>query len=184
MVVPAESCRPDLGSIDPVRVVVRSDTLSGAGVYGGIRHVVYVKPREFNAADTPRIARELERMNARLLSQHAPYLLIGFGRWGSAEPWLGIPVSWSQISAARAIVEGTLPQMNPDPSQGAHFFHNLASLGIPYFSVAQAQGEAICWAWLDGLPAVEESNLLRHVLSPVELRSLIDGQAGKGVIVR
>jgi hypothetical protein len=184
MAVHAASFRPDLDSIDPERVVVRSDAVLGAGVYGGIRHVVYVRPREFNAADTPRIAQELERINARLLAQRTPYLLIGFGRWGSADPWLGIPVSWSQISAARAIVEGTLPQMNQDPSQGAHFFHNLASLGIPYFSVAHAEGEAICWTWLDSLPAVEESSLLRHVLSPVDLRVLVDGRAGKGVITR
>jgi hypothetical protein len=74
--------------------------------------------------------------------------------------------------------------MSPDPSQGSHFFHNLSSLGIPYFSVAQAEGEGICWTWLDSLPTVEESSLLRHVLSPVDLRVLVDGETGKGVIVR
>jgi hypothetical protein len=184
MVMRAASGRVELDSIDPARVVVRSDTVLGAGACEGLRHVVYVKPRQFDLADTPRIARELERINARLLSQRTPYLLIGFGRWGSADPWLGIPVSWSQISAARAIVEGTLPEMSPDPSQGSHFFHNLSSLGIPYFSVAQAEGEGICWTWLDSLPAVEESSLLRHVLSPVDLRILVDGEAGKGVITR
>jgi hypothetical protein len=182
MAVHAASCGLDLSSFDPERIVVRSDSVLGAGVQAGIRHIVYVKPGEFTAAVTSRIALELERINARLLAERTPYVLIGFGRWGSADPWLGIPVNWSQICAARAIVEGTLPQMNMDPSQGSHFFHNLASLGIPYFSVPHAEREGIRWAWLDGLPAVEESSLLRHVVSPEELRIAVDGKSGRGVI--
>lgn len=173
-----------LDKLDPERILVRSDSVLGAGVLEGLRHIVYVKPRQFDAAETPRIAQELERINARLLAEHTPYILIGFGRWGSADPWLGIPVNWSQICAARAIVEGTLPQMNPDLSQGSHFFHNLSSLGVPYFSVPHAEREGIRWDWLESLPAMEETALLRHVVSPDGLRIAVDGKSGKGVITR
>jgi len=110
--------------------------------------------------------------------------LIGFGRWGSADPWLGIPVAWSQISGARAIVEGALPEMSPEPSQGSHFFHNLSGLGIPYFTVRASDPEGIAWGALEEMPVVEELRYVRHVESPVELRVLVDGRAGKGVIAR
>ena len=136
-----------LDGIPPERVLVRSPLVIGEGEVVGIRHVVYVKPGSFAAEATPAIATELSGVNARLGS--TPYLLIGFGRWGSADPWLGIPVVWSQISGARAIVEGALPQMSPEPSQGSHFFHNLSGLGIPYFTVSDPGGISLGGAGAD-----------------------------------
>jgi hypothetical protein len=159
-------------------LLVRSGLVSGEGELGGIRHVVYVKPGSFAPGATPAIAVELGRMNARL--GPTPYLLIGFGRWGSADPWLGIPVVWSQISGARAIVEAALPAMSPEPSQGSHFFHNLSSLGIPYFTVSEPEG--IAWETLERMPVVEELEYVRHVESPGELRVLVDGGTGQGVV--
>lgn len=171
-----------LDGIAQERVLVRSNLVIGEGESGGIRHVVYVKPRAFAAEATGAIAAELAEVNARL--GRTPYLLIGFGRWGSADPWLGIPVAWSQISGARAIVEGALPEMSPEPSQGSHFFHNLSGLGIPYFTVRASDPEGIAWGALEEMPVVEELRYVRHVESPVELRVLVDGRAGKGVIAR
>jgi len=169
-----------LDGIPPERVLVRSPQASGEGEVGGLRHVVYVKPQAFAARDTPAIAAELAGVNARL--QDTPYLLIGFGRWGSADPWLGIPVAWSQISGARAIVEGALPEMSPEPSQGSHFFHNLTGQGIPYLTVLDPAG--IAWGELERMPAVEELEHVRHVESPHVLRVLVDGRSGQGVIAR
>ncbi len=169
-----------LDGIQAQRVLVRSGLVVGEGEVGGIRHVVYVKPGAFAAEATPAIAVELGGVNARL--GPTPYVLIGFGRWGSADPWLGIPVVWSQISGARAIVEGALPAMSPEPSQGSHFFHNLSSLGIPYFTVSEAEG--IAWEALERMPVVEDLEYVRHVESPEELRVLVDGGTGQGVIAR
>jgi hypothetical protein len=170
----------NLDGIPPERILVQSAQVIGEGELAGIRHVVYVKPGAFAAEATPAIAGELSGVNARLSG--TPYVLIGFGRWGSADPWLGIPVIWSQISGARAIVEGALPQMSPEPSQGSHFFHNLSGLGIPYFTVSDPRG--IAWSQLERMPAVEDLTYIRHVESPEELRVLVDGSTGRGVIAR
>src|SRR5690349_6375129 len=105
----------------------------GNGVERGIRDVDFVRPETFSAMATPAIARELEVFNRRLCDERRPYLLIGFGRWGSSHPSLGIPVDWSLISGARTIVEATLPAMNVELCQGSHFFHNLSSFHASYF---------------------------------------------------
>ena len=96
----------------------------GNGVVRDVRDIVYVKPETFESRHTPAVAAELERLNARLRDEDRAYVLVGFGRWGSSDPWLGIPVSWSQISAAKVIVEATLPTMDVDLSQGSHFFQH------------------------------------------------------------
>ena len=180
MAAPAGSVSVE--GVAPERVLVRSRQVSGAGEIGGLRHVVYVKPGAFAAEATRAIAAEVAGVNARLLAAGDKYVLIGFGRWGSADPWLGIPVIWSQISGARAIVEASLPGMSPEPSQGSHFFHNLSSLGIPYFTAPDPAD--IGWEALEALPAVEDLKFVRHAASPSELRVLVDGRKGEGVIVR
>lgn len=112
------------------------------------------------------------------------YILMGFGRWGSSDPWLGIPVNWGQISAAGVIVEATLEEMNVDLSQGSHFFHNLTSFGAPYFSVKhQSKNSFIRWEWLNNQTAVSESNFVRHIRASSPFRVLVDGRVGKGVII-
>ena len=105
----------------------------GNGVVEGIQDVVYTKPGAFDAKHTRLMAAEIEKVNRPLLGEGRPYLLIGFGRWGSSDPWLGIPVTWGMVSGAKAIVEATLPSMNVEPSQGSHFFHNLSSLAGELF---------------------------------------------------
>ncbi len=172
---------------DP-RAVVRSGHVMGNGVIEGIRDVVYVRPDRFEARHTPVIAAEVDELNRGLVEAGRPYLLIGFGRWGSADPWLGIPVEWSQIAGARVIVEAGLPTMNVDMSQGAHFFHNLLSFRVAYFSVPQREPDggspAIAWDWLDRLPARRETEFLRHVETPAPLRVRVDGRRGQGVVLR
>jgi hypothetical protein len=126
----------------------------------------------------------VERFNSDLLDAEIPYVLIGFGRWGSADPWLGIPARWPQISAARVIVETTLEQMNPDLSQGSHFFHNMTSLGVLYLSVPDPHKFPIDWAWLRAQTAVRETEHLRHVHSEHPLSACVDGRSGKGLILK
>ena len=164
-------------------VVVAADRALGNGVRDDVADVVYLKPEAFAAADTPAIALEVEGFNRDLLAAGLPYLLVGFGRWGSSDPWLGVPVDWGQISGARIIVETSIRGMNPDPSQGAHFFHNLIGLGVFYLT-ASTSGGAVDWAWLDAQSAVGETAHVRHVRLSAPLDARVDGLAGLGVIER
>jgi hypothetical protein len=130
----------------------------GNGALETIRDVVYVRPESFESGLTPKIAAELDKFNRPLVDQGCPYLLLGFGRWGSSDPWLGIPVEWGQIAGARVIVESTLPGMDVEPSQGAH------------------------WDWVDRQPAVAETDLVRHVRFNKPLRIKVDGRSGHGAV--
>ena len=166
------------------RAVVRSEHVMGNGVIEGLRDVVYVKPEVFEACHTPAIATEVDRLNQALVEEGRSCVLVGFGRWGSADPWLGIPVEWSQIASARVIVEASLPAMNVDMSQGAHFFHNLLSFRVAYFSVPGLDASGIDWEWLRGLPARRETEFVRHVETPAPLLVRVDGRRGRGVVLR
>jgi hypothetical protein len=176
MELPAEKLRAP-------RALLASESTLGNGTVDGIRDVVYVKPESFDTSKTRTIAAEIERMNQRLLGENRPYVLIGFGRWGSADPWLGIPVAWSQIAGARAIVESTRPDLQTDPSQGSHFFHNITSFRIAYFSVRHGGAYPIRFEWLDARPAAAESAHVRHVRWDRSLEVLVDGRTGRGVIL-
>ncbi|MGD8450184.1 MAG: PEP/pyruvate-binding domain-containing protein [Phycisphaerae bacterium] len=163
--------------------LVASETVLGNGRDDSIADVVYVKPTAFEARHTPAIAAEVETLNRELASAGRPYVLIGFGRWGSSDPWLGVPATWPQISGARVIVEATLPEMNVDASQGSHFFHNMISFGVLYFTVRHTDRYAIDWQWLDGQPASSETRFLRHVRLGVPLEVRVDGRHGRGVML-
>ncbi|HYM74344.1 MAG TPA: PEP/pyruvate-binding domain-containing protein [Candidatus Dormibacteraeota bacterium] len=165
------------------RAIVASDMVMGNGIAEDIQDIVFVRPDRFSPLNTPAIARELESINAELRDQKRPFLLIGFGRWGSSHPSLGIPVDWSQISGARAIVEATLPEMNVDLSQGSHFFHNLSSFRASYFMVQHGRRFGINWNWLNRQPVVHESGLLRHVRPSERLSVRVDGRTARGVVV-
>src|ERR1035441_2485782 len=147
---------------DP-HAIVASDMVMGNGTADDLQDVVFVRPDKFSPLDTPAIAQELESINRELRDQKRPFLLIGFGRWGSSHPSLGIPVDWSQISGARAIVEATLPEMNVELSQGSHFFHNLSSFRASYFMVQHGRRPGINWDWLNRQPVVRETEFICHV---------------------
>jgi hypothetical protein len=163
-------------------VVVASGRALGNGARRDIADIVYVRPEAFEARLTPRIAGELAELNRGLVAEGRPYLLMGFGRWGSSDPWLGVPVDWGQIGGAAVIVEATLPHMTPDLSQGSHFFHNMISFGVYYMSVRHSDEPAIRWDWLDEQPAVSESELVRHIRlsSPLDIR--VDGKESRGLV--
>ena len=183
MVAASQGAMVDLGDFREDRVLIYSERAMGNGVLDHLRDILYVRPEAFHAERTRQIAMEVERFNSSLLEAETPYILIGFGRWGSADPWLGIPVRWSQISGARVIVETTLEEMNPDLSQGSHFFHNMTSLGVLYLSVPDPQAFPIDWAWLQAQTAVRESEHVRHVHCEHPLSVRVDGRSGKGLIL-
>jgi hypothetical protein len=167
--------------LDAPNVVVASTAALGNGRQE-VRDVVFVEPATFEARLTPAIADEVETLNRGLVEAARPYLLIGFGRWGSTDPWLGIPVRWDQIAGARGIVEATLPQMNPEPSQGSHFFHNLSSFQVLYFTVPHLGGRAIDWEWLERQEVVAGTGHVRHVRTAVPLEMRVDGRTRHGVV--
>jgi hypothetical protein len=164
-------------------VVVASDRVMGNGTERGMRDILYVNPTTFEARHTRTIAGQLATLNSRLLTEERPYLLIGFGRWGSSDPWLGTPVTWGQICGARTIVEATRPDMWVEASQGSHFFHNISSSGVSYFSVPHEETPGIDWTWLAAQPAAAETEFVRHVRLEQPLLVKVDGRTGRGVIL-
>jgi hypothetical protein len=164
-------------------LVAYSDRVMGNGRDRSLTHIVYVKPDVFERHLTPRIAAELESLNRTLRALNTPYVLIGFGRWGSSDPWLGIPVTWGQISGAAVIVESTLPDFDVEPSQGAHFFHNIAAFQVGYFSVHHETDPEIAWDWLGRQRVVTETETLRHVEVDRPLSVVMDGRSGRGAIL-
>jgi Pyruvate phosphate dikinase, AMP/ATP-binding domain len=172
----------DVNLSDP-RAIVASDMVMGNGTADDIRDIVFVRPDKFSPSHTSAIAEQLGSVNRELQNEHRPFLLIGFGRWGSSHPSLGIPVDWSQISGARAIVEATLPEMNVELSQGSHFFHNLSSFRASYFMVQHGRRPGINWDWLNRQPVVYETEFIRHVRPTEGLSVRVDGRTAKGVIL-
>lgn len=165
-------------------VIVASKTVLGNGSIDGVNDIVYVRPDKFSPEHTGEIALEIGEVNRELREQKRPYVLIGFGRWGSTHPSLGIPVDWSQISGARTIVESTLPSMNVDFSQGSHFFHNLSSFEATYFMLRYDGDFRIDWEWLEKQAALRETDYIRHVRIEQPLVIRVDGRRGLGVIRR
>ena len=163
--------------------IVASDMVMGNGIENDVRDIVFVRPENFSPMQTPAIAQQLEPINRELREQRRPFLLIGFGRWGSSHPSLGIPVDWSQISGARAIVEATLPEINVELSQGSHFFHNLSSFRASYFMVRHDGPFKINWEWLNQQPIVQETELVRHVRLLDALTIRVDGRNARGVVL-
>ncbi len=174
----------DLSEIRTENILLQSDNALGHGQMDDIADVVYVKTDGYNAGNNPLIAEEISRINAKFLDKGEHYVLVGPGRWGSSDSWLGIPVKWPNISAARIIVEAGLTNYRVDPSQGTHFFQNLTSFGVGYFTINDFNGDGIYnRALLDALPAVEETAHVRHVRFPKPLTIKLDGKKKLGYVL-
>lgn len=175
----------DLSKISDDHCLLRAYHSLGHGISDDITDVVYVKTDEhFSAANNVTIAEQIERINRRFLEEGKNYILIGPGRWGSSDFWLGIPVKWSHISAARVIVEAGLENYRIDPSQGTHFFQNLTSFGVGYFTINPYNNDGIFRKdILDAMPAVEETEYVRHVRFDNPVTIMMDGMKQEGVVL-
>lgn len=166
-------------------LICRSNQVLGHGVLGDIYDIVYADVERFERAKSREAAREVMSFNEALVAQRRPYLLIGVGRWGSLDPWLGIPVKWDQISGAKVIIEAGFRDMEVDPSQGSHFFHNITSFRISYFTVnSMTQDGFVDWDWLRSNPIVEEKKFVRHVRLNKPIVAKVDGHQNKGIILK
>ena len=175
----------DLTQIPDDRCLLRSHMSLGHGVSNDVYDVIYVKTDDnFTAMNNGIIADEIERFNRKFLAEGTNYVLVGPGRWGSSDSWLGIPVKWPHISGARVIVEEGLQNYRVDPSQGTHFFQNLTSFGVGYFTVNAYKNEGVYRKeMLDNMPAVEETEYVRHVRFGKPLQIMMDGMKQEGVVL-
>ncbi len=174
----------DLNLISEDSLLLKSFNSLGHGVMEDIHDLVYVKTDGYSASNNPAIAYEIEKLNRKFLDEGKNYVLVGPGRWGSSDSWLGIPVKWPHISAARVIVEAGLTNYRVDPSQGTHFFQNLTSFGVGYFTINAYMNDGIYnQAYLNEQKAVEETNFLRHIHFEKPIKVKMDGKKKIGVVM-
>lgn len=172
----------DISEEDMARAFCVSTNALGNAVKSNIADIVYVKPETFDPAKTLEIAREISQLNADLFRDGRPYLLVGPGRWGSADRWLGIPVKWADIHGVAAVVETASSEMRAEPSQGSHFFHNVTTLGINYFTVTNGKSDFFDWKWLSSLSATRQTKHVAHVRLDEPFLLKVDGRKSLGVI--
>lgn len=180
-----ETVDEDLTAILKEDTVLTTDSALGNGIVTDVTDIVYVRTENFNAANNRAIAAEIERLNRKLTGEERSYILIGPGRWGSSDEWLGIPVKWPHISGARLIVECGLENYRIDPSQGTHFFQNLTSFGVGYFTINPFREDGF-WdkAWLDEQAAESETQFIRHIHRDDPFVIKMDGRHSRGVIMK
>jgi len=184
MIVPTDDTRVSADELVGTGVLVGCDHVLGNGMVDDIVDVVYVKPDSFDLKHTLSIAPELELFNKKFLALGRSYLLIVLGRLGTTDPWLGIPIIWSRISAASVVVEATRENVRVELSQGSHYFHNIINLGIKYFTLPFTSRYKVDWDWLNRQEIVEETAFIRHIKTPRPLRIKVDGRNSRGVILK
>lgn len=180
-----EIMEEDLTLVQKEDTILSSSSVLGHGIISDVQDVIYVKTEAFNSSNTQLIAYEIEKINRQFTGDDKGYVLVGPGRWGSSDPWLGIPVKWPHISNARVIVECGLENYRVDPSQGTHFFQNLTSFGVGYFTINPFKGDG--WfdeAYLNACPVVEETEYLRHVHFDKPVVIKMDGKRSLGVVLK
>lgn len=180
-----EVINEDISAVEVDNAIITSKSALGHGITTDLFDVVYVRPEAFNASRNQLIAYDIEKINKQLIAEGRHYILVGPGRWGSSDHWLGIPVKWPQISNAKVIVESGLEQYRIDPSQGTHFFQNLTSLGVAYFTINPYQKDGTYDTdFLNNTPAIYESDYLRHVRFDHPLITKVDGRKNLGVVMK
>jgi hypothetical protein len=185
MVISHEGGELRIDEADESRMICHSTQVLGDGVIANIRDVVYVDIDRFERAASKEVAEEIGKFNADLAAGNIPYALIGVGRWGSTDPWLGIPVSWDQISGARVMVETSFRDFKVTPSQGTHFFQNLISFRIGYFTVnSDLRHEFLNWRWLNDQPAAGARKYSRHLRFDTPLLVKMNGRNARGIIFK
>jgi CheY-like chemotaxis protein len=184
--------RPMTARTEHLKVDIRDDEIARAFCYSAnalgnavktdIADILFVKPDDFDPGRTIEISREIGKMNSQLVSQERKYLLIGPGRWGSADRWLGIPVNWTEICGVGAMVETTFTKLKADPSQGSHFFHNITTLGINYITISEHGEDFLDWNWLTSLPAAAEASYVTHIKLDKPFTLKVDGRKSRCVM--
>ena len=185
IVVNEQSINSRIEKINKDEVIIYSEKALGNGTYSNIADIVYIRPETFKPGESLKIAQELEKLNEVFVREQHPYILVGPGRWGSSDPWLGIPIKWAHISAARVIVESGLEHFRVDPSQGTHFFHNLTTFGVGYLTVNPYLHDGIYNIdFLNDQAAALETHYLRHIRFEKPVKIEIDGKTNRAVVYK
>jgi hypothetical protein len=175
----------EIGDVAKGTLLCRSQRVLGNGRLEGIKDLVVVDFQRFERAKSREAAAEVGRLNAVLVASRTPYALVGVGRWGSRDPWLGIPVTWDQVAGAQVIVEAGLRDLTVTPSQGTHFFQNLTSFNVGYFTVNPETGDGeVDWDWLDAQPPLSSAAHVRHIRLEQPVVVLMNGKRNEGVILK
>jgi hypothetical protein len=180
MVPPGKTSDIVVGDFNSKTDICYSENALGNGIIDTIHDIIYLK-QSFNMSNSAQVVSQLRSLNIKIMEEKKPYMLVGPGRWGSADPWLGIPVIWSDIAGVKVIIETPFKERAIDPSQGSHFFHDLISSQVGYLITKEGKGN-IDVQWLDSLPLVEDMTDVRHVRVPFGIEVRIDGKQGKAVI--
>jgi hypothetical protein len=174
-----------LDNVDPGQLLCRGGKVLGNGRIENLFDVVVVDSQRFERSRSQEVAKAVAHFNGLLSAENRPYVLIGVGRWGSNDPWIGIPVEWDEISGARVIVEAGFRDFRVTPSQGSHFFQNLTAFRIGYFTVNPDAGEgSVDWEWLALQPAIGEAGCVRHLRFDAPLRVVMNSRKSQGVIFK
>jgi hypothetical protein len=185
LVLSREAEELNIEDLEPEKCICYSQQVLGNGVIRDIHDIVVVDVHKFDRAKSLEVANEVMHFNEQLLSENRPYLLVGVGRWGTLDPWLGIPIRWDQISGARAIVEAAFRDMEVAPSQGSHFFQNITSFMVGYFTINyKVQHSFIDWDWLLAQPAVDEKTFTRLVRCTKPIVVKMNGHQNRGIILK
>lgn len=184
MATPGREISIEPGELGGENILVANEHALGNGVIDTIQDIIYTKPEAFDLKHTLAIVPELEHFNSRLLDENRQYLLVALGRLGTTDPWLGIPINWGRISGAKVIVEATQENVRVELSQGSHFFHNIISLGVKYFTLPISSHHRIDWDWLIHQETIDETKFLRHVRVSKPLQVKVDGRTRRGVIYK
>ena len=184
MAIPTDVIHLTESDLHSENVLISSSGVLGNGSVDDVKDIIYVKPECFELKNTRAIVPHLESFNEKLLQADLPYMLIVFGRLGTTDPWLGIPVQWGQVCGAKVIVEATLSNVRVELSQGAHYFHNMINLGIKYFSLPFKEQHSIDWQWLGDQEIIDETQFIRHVRLKEPMKIRVDGRRSRGVIYK
>ena len=185
LVVNSEQEQVAISNIKEEDIICRSSQVLGNGLNDNIYDIIFIDKNKFERSNSRKVALEINDFNKKLLKKNRPYLLIGMGRWGTLDPWLGIPVTWDQISGVGTIVESIFKDLSVTPSQGTHFFHNLTSNRIGYFTINSfTKLGTINWEWLYKQKPVEEKLFTKHLQFEKPLLIKINGQQNYGVILK
>ncbi|MCK5125890.1 MAG: histidine kinase [candidate division Zixibacteria bacterium] len=185
MALAYEEAELEIGEISESQIICRTDQVMGNGIVDDIRDIVVIVKEKYERSNSIEVARHVGQLNLELSKKKRPYLLIGVGRWGSADPWLGIPVTWDDISGAQVIIESGFKDMVVTPSQGTHFFQNLNAFKIGYFTVnSDRSDDIIDWEWLESQKAAKDMGMVRHIRLKKPILIKMNGRKNKGVVIK
>ena len=182
MITPEKNIEINIDQIKRENTLFYSENALGNGIIENLKNIVYIDQELFDLSNSTKVVNQIKNINNKLMDENKPYVLVGPGRWGSTDPWLGVPVIWSDIAGAKVIVETPYKERHIDPSQGSHFFHDMIASQVVYL-ITKKEND-IDWKWIKKQKVVEETEFIKHIQTQKPLKTIVDGKIGKGLILK